>query len=482
MSVLENLQPKEVFYYFEQLCSIPHGSGNTKMISDFCVDFAKEHNLPYIQDSLNNVIIFKEGTEGYEDSAPVILQGHMDMVCEKEKDCDIDFEKDGLRLLIDDGYVTADGTTLGGDDGIAIAYAMAVLASDSIPHPPIQAVFTVDEEIGLLGAAGLDCTPLTSRIMINLDSEEEGIFWVSCAGGATVICNLPLTREEKTGLTMKLSMDGLAGGHSGAEIDKGGANASVLMGRALYMLSKEVAYDLISVDGGSKDNAIPKAADALILIDAADEAAVVDFAARYQSIFQNEYQVRDPKLIFVTDHQGTQTCQVMDSSSRSKVLTALMNLPNGIQSMSMSIPGPVQTSLNLGILKTKEDALTMTYSARSSVASEKAALIEKVISLTEYLGGTVTVEGDYPAWEYKADSPLRDIMLSSYKDLFDVDPQVQAIHAGLECGLFSGQMPGLDCVSIGPNMKDIHTSDEVLEIASVERVWKLLLEILKRLK
>ncbi len=482
MGVLSNLEPAGVFGYFEEICSIPHGSGNTKQISDYCVHFAKEHGLRYIQDDVNNVIIYKEGTPGYEESAPVIIQGHLDMVCEKTADCTIDFNKDGLSLCLEDGVISADKTTLGGDDGIAVAYALAILASDDIPHPPLEAVFTSDEEIGLLGAAALDCTALKGRTMINIDSEEEGYLLVSCAGGVSAICKLPIKREEKKGVFAKLCLNGLAGGHSGVEIQKERGNSNCLMGRALNELGKVLPFSLISVAGGLKDNAIPRETTAEILIHEDDKDALMEFVKKYQEIFAGEYSVADPNLSFTVSLGGGAAENVMDEDSKKGVIYALLHLPGGILRMSADIPGLVQTSLNMGVLKTEKDEAIMSFSLRSSLSSEKEALISRIGSLMELLGGSLLCEGDYPAWEYKQESRIRDLMVEVYQDMYGKKPIVQAIHAGLECGLFSGAMPDLDCISIGPDMQDVHTVNERMDVGSVARTWEFLLEVLKRLK
>lgn len=479
MAVLSEIEPKEVFRYFEEICSIPHGSGNTKQISDYCVRFAQEHGLKYIQDAGNNVVIFKDGTAGYEQSAPVMLQGHLDMVCEKEPDCTIDFEKDGLALRVENGIITADGTTLGGDDGIAVAMGLALLAADDIPHPPLEVVLTVDEEIGMLGAADLDCTPLKSRLMLNIDSEDEGVLLVSCAGGVTATCHLPVSRVEADGTKVILKISGLTGGHSGVEIDKGRANSNQLMGRLLNELSKAVPYSLISVNGGLKDNAIPRETTAEIV--AKDAVAVQAVTDKYNDIFAAEYRSTDPELSVTAAVGGNGQFKALDGESKKRVITALVNLPGGIQRMSADIPGLVQTSLNMGILKTGDAEVCMSYAVRSSVGTEKEELISRIMNLMNILGGTVESAGDYPAWEYKPDSRLRSVMIEVFEAQYGHKPQVAAIHAGLECGLFAGKLPGLDCVSFGPDMKDIHTPKESMDTASVQRTWKYLLGVLKRL-
>lgn len=482
MSVLSHLEPADVLYYFEKICRIPHGSGNTKEISDFCVSFAKEHGLRYIQDENNNIILFKNGTPGYEQSAPVMIQGHLDMVCEREPECTIDFETDGLALEVEGDYISASGTTLGGDDGIAVAYALALLAAKDISHPPLEIVFTVDEEVGMLGAAAMDCSSLKSRIMLNMDSEDEGYLLVSCAGGLSAIAHLPVQREEKQGTEVALTVRGLTGGHSGVEIDKGRGNANQLLGRLLDELKREVSFALVSVNGGLKDNAIPREAVAKLMIDADAEQTMKEFAEKWQEILHKECQVTDPTIEVRIEMNPSATAQSMDEVSAARVICALLNYPGGVQRMSREIDGLVQTSLNLGILVTKPDEVTMSFSVRSSVESEKYALLHRLENLTNALNGTLEYVGDYPAWEYKHESELRDLMVTVFEEQYGHKPVVHAIHAGVECGLFSGKMPGLDCVSFGPNILDIHTTSERISISSIQRVWAYVKEILKRLQ
>ena len=480
LRALENCEPKRVFYYFEELCKIPHGSGNTKQISDYLVSFAKEHGLEYVQDEMNNVVIYKPATEGYEDAPAVILQGHMDMVCEKRPDVDHDFTKDPLNISVKDGYVTANGTTLGGDDGIAVAYGLALLESTELAHPALEVLITVDEEIGLLGAEGFDCSALKGKRLINLDSEAEGSLWISCAGGLSGISTIPVQRVEAEGQKAAVKITGLMGGHSGAEIDKKRANANVLMGRFLYTLQKEAAYEIISLAGGQKDNAITREADAELLVE--DVNAVKACAEKVQKGFREEYAGTDEGITIEITDLGASSARVLHPTSREKVLFFLMEVPFGIQKMSGSIDGLVETSTNIGIVKLGEDEFLGSSSVRSSVEAAGAALSDKICYLTEFLGGDYTVQGAYPAWEYRKDSPLRDQMVEVYEEMYGEKPNVVAIHAGLECGLFYKKIEGLDCVSLGPNMKDIHTSEEVLDIASTERVWKYLVKVLESLK
>lgn len=482
MAVLENCEPKRVFHYFEEICKIPHGSGNTKQISDYLVQFAKDHGLDYIQDEMNNVVIYKPGTAGYENAPTVIIQGHMDMVCEKRPDVEHDFTKDGLNLSVEGDYISANGTTLGGDDGIAVAYGLALLESDTIAHPPLEVFITVDEEIGLLGAVGFDCSVLKGRRFINLDSEAEGSLWISCAGGLSGVSHIPVTRLEAKGEKLTVKISGLMGGHSGAEIDKNRANANSLLGKFLYGLKKAADYELISVQGGQKDNAITRESVAELLILKEDLKAVEEYAAYMQNAWREEYAGTDEEITVTVSDDGEKEVKVFHPTSKEKVVFFLVNVPYGVQKMSGTIEGLVETSTNIGILKTSEDEVLGSSSIRSSVETARDALSDKIQYLTEFLGGEYERQGVYPAWEYRKDSPLRDKMVEVYEEMYGEKPNVVAIHAGLECGLFYKKMEGLDCVSLGPNMKDIHTSEEVLSVSSTERVWKYLVKVLETLK
>ena len=482
MAVLENCEPKRVFHYFEEICKIPHGSGNTRQISDYLVQFAKNHDLKYIQDEMNNVVIYKPGTAGYENAPTVIVQGHMDMVCEKRPDVDHDFTKDGLNLSVEGDYVSANGTTLGGDDGFAVAYGLALLESDTIAHPPLEVFITVDEEIGLLGAVGFDCSVLKGRRFINLDSEAEGSLWISCAGGLSGISHIPVTRLEAKGEKLTVKISGLMGGHSGAEIDKNRANANSLLGKFLHGLDAKAGYELISVQGGQKDNAITRESIAELLTVKENVEAVKEYAASMQTAWREEYTGTDEGITVTVTEEGEQDAKVLHPTSKEKVVFFLVNVPYGVQKMSGTIKGLVETSTNIGILKTSENEVLGSSSIRSSVETARDALSDKIEYLTEFLGGEYERQGVYPAWEYRKDSPLRDKMVEVYEEMYGQKPNVVAIHAGLECGLFYKKMEGLDCVSLGPDMKDIHTSEEVLSISSTERVWKYLVKVLGALK
>ncbi len=475
---LSGIEPANVFGYFEKLCAIPHGSGNTKAISDYLVSFAKDHGIRYIQDSLNNVILFADGTCGYEDHAPVIIQGHMDMVCEKDENCPIDMDKEGLDVTHDGTWVYAKGTTLGGDDGIAVAYALALLADKSIPHPPLEVVITVDEETGMDGACGIDLSMLKGRTMINIDSEEEGIFTVSCAGGCRSTIGLPVSRRAVYGPCVKLTVEGLRGGHSGVEIHKNRANANKVMGEFLSRIQKIIPVAITKLSGGAKDNVIPRSCQVTLVALGMYIDRINGIAEQLQNEIRSQYD--EPYAIVRGDDVDALGGNALSTEDSAKVIALLNSVPNGVQAWSRDIEGLVQTSLNLGVAELDQQ-LKLTFSVRSSVEQEKRELLLKLREQAAFYGAECTEKGDYPAWEYKKDSALRDTMVSVYKKMFDAEPQVVAIHAGLECGLLGEKLPGLDCVSIGPNMRDIHTSRERLEIASTERTWKFLLELLKYL-
>ena len=477
MAVLDQLEPKNVFRFFEQMCAIPHGSYNTKAVSDWCVAFAKERGLEHYQDEMNNVILIKEASAGYEEAQPVILQGHLDMVCEKAPGCEKDMAREGLDLAVEGDYIYAEGTTLGGDDGIAVAMALAALDDESLPHPRLEVILTTEEEVGMDGAMALDVSPIRGRKLLNLDSEAEGVFTVSCAGGSMAACGLPVARAPFGGDILRVRVAGLTGGHSGAEIHKGRANANMLLGRLLRAMAAETELRLVSADGGLKDNAIPVAAEAVVAAEDGRKAKAA--AERMAACFQTEYRRSDPMLT-VTAEEAAAAWQPMDASSTERAVCLLACAPNGVQTMSQDIHGLVQTSLNLGILKTGENAMTASFCIRSSVDSEKEMLKDRLACLLAQLGGGVSFSGEYPGWAYRPDSPLRELMTEVYREQYGREPKVEAIHAGLECGLLAGKLPGLDCVSIGPDLLEIHTPREKMSISSVQRVWMFVREILKR--
>lgn len=464
--VLAGLEPARVFYYFEQLCGIPHGSGNVGAAADYLTDFARARGLEYDRDGADNVVIRKPASPGYEHAPAVILQGHTDMVCAKTAESTHDFLRDGLTLVTDGETIRADGTTLGADDGIAVAMALALLEDESAEHPALEAVFTSDEEIGLLGAKAFDCSKLRGKLLLNMDSEDEGVLTVSCAGGATVRLTIPGSRKGCDGEVYTVEIAGLTGGHSGAEIHKGRANAAILAGELLRECG-----GLVSIEGGSADNAIMPGCKLVLCGEGIPEAAKV-CGERFRARFPEE-EIR----VTVTPMGGP------DAEGLTVPLgDFLARAPYGVQAMSKEIDGLVQTSLNLGIIRTETSAVVMTYSVRSSVEQEKNALIGELTRLAEELGGTVEVSGAYPAWEYRKDSPLREHMCATFERMYGRPMRVEAIHAGLECGLFAGGIPDLDAVSFGPDMRGIHTPEESLSVSSVARTWEYLKEVLRGLR
>ena len=481
MAVLEGLEPRGVLHWFEELCRIPHGSGNTQALSDYLVQFGRDRDLAVQQDELGNVILCKPGTPGYENAPAVMLQGHMDMVCEKEPGCTKDMAVEGLDLVLEGDTVSAKGTTLGGDDGIAVAMALAILDDTSLSHPAIEAIFTVDEETGMYGAEGLDVSVLKGRRMLNMDSEDEGVFTVSCAGGASANVSIGLTSAPCALACAHLTVSGLIGGHSGQEIDKGRANSSMLLGRVLCALEQKTPLRVISVSGGLKDNAIPNASEAVLALREEDLSAAREIAAACEADLRKEYAAADPGVTIALE--PAPACeQALTEEATLRVIHFLLLVPNGIAAMSMDIPGLVQTSCNLGIFHVEDGVLTAVSSVRSSVSSQKQMLLVRIDALAQLLGGSLHVTGAYPAWEYRRESPLRDKLAAVYTQQTGKEPKIEAIHAGLECGLFAGQLPGLDCVSFGPDLVDIHTTREKMSISSVQRTWQFLLGALAALK
>lgn len=497
---INELSPSEVFSYFQEICAIPHGSGNTGMIADYCLEFAKLRGLKARKDAADNVVIFKAGSSGYEDCEPVILQGHLDMVCEKEPDCDIDMSVQSIKTCTDGKVVWADGTTLGADDGIAIAFILAVLASDTIAHPPIQAVLTSDEEIGMLGARDLDTSDLTAKRLINIDSESEGILYVSCAGGVRAECDIPVVYEDAVGwvsggeqddnasdaagngqVCFEVKISGLAGGHSGVEIHKQHTNAIRLLASLLSHASGAADFRLVSLSGGGKENAIPKEAKAVVSVRSCDATTFEQSIKESADVWMQEISSTEPHAKIEVGKADAAADKVLNFHSTENVIYALGLSPDGVYRMSQEINGMVQTSLNLGIAYLDADKLVYKYLIRSNTAAGKKLLLERVNTFVKHLSGNVVTMSDYPAWEYKSDSQLRKICVESFTNVYGHEPEVTSIHAGLECGILAGKMPGVDMISFGPTLESVHTPDECMDAASVERTWEYLMEILKSL-
>ncbi len=486
MNITE-LKPAKVFEYFALLSSVPHGSGNMKPIATICENFAKERGLECIRDAADNIIIKKPGSGGYENAEPLILQGHLDMVCAKDPDCKKDMATEPIELYVDGDCLRARGTSLGGDNIIAVAMIMAILDSDDIAHPPIEAVFTVDEEVGLLGASALDFSLLKGKKMINLDSEEEGVFTVCCAGGVRVNAHIPLTFEEIPAdhIAYRITVSGLMGGHSGVDIDKGRESANRLLIRFLTHARAKVRFSLCALEGGQLDNVICPEASAVVAFDN-DTNAIVKFirkVSEYDAIFKNELAAGDGGVT-VTAEPCPLPVRGVVAKETGRLLMTLSVLPNHIQRMSRDFDGLVQTSLNMGVLKLCENELKFSYSVRSSIASEKHDLVDRInhVLCLAFPEAYIDLHGDYPSWEYKRDSSLRDVIMSAYKETTGKEGIIAGTHGGLECGIFSENIKGLDCVSMGPNLSEVHSPREKLDIPSVERLWELMKDILKRLK
>lgn len=491
MRKLTNLKPSSVFYYFEDICEIPHGSGNIEKISDYLVKFAKDHSLKYIQDHVKNVIIFKEASSGYEDQETIILQSHMDMVTVQKSSSNIDLEQVGINICLDGDRIYAKDTSLGGDNGIGMSYALGILSSDDLEHPRLECIFTVDEEVGMDGAAAIDLSMLQGRKLINIDSEEEGVLLSSCAGGSKLSGSLVLEAKEMSGMKVTLTLSGCKGGHSGVEIHTGRANAIYVLMRCLLQLDQEFNYGIVSVEGGQKDNAIPREARAIIVMKEDDFPRLEEVVKVITNTLAREYVLKEDGISLVAMKEGNSSgasdgqninnaCfdSVRDNELR-RMFSFILNQPDGVISMSSSMEGVVETSLNLGILKLDKGILTTCYAVRSNIDSAREALVARMNLLIEQLGGSCTIGGEYPAWEYLEESKLRERMKYVYNKLYGRKIRVEGVHAGLECGILSKKIKGLDCVSIGPNMEGIHTTEECFSIASVDRVWNYLLAVLQ---
>lgn len=483
MRILQNIQPISVFNYFEDISQIPRGSGDEKRISDYLVQFGKSLGLETIQDEALNVIIKKPGTKGYENSAPVIIQGHMDMVCEKNKGTVHDFTKDPLKLRVEGDYIYATGTTLGADNGIAIAYAMAILADDKIEHPPLEVLITSDEETGMSGAMAVSKEHINGKLLINLDSEEEGKLLVSCAGGIRIKSSINILWEEtdKT-KAYELKVRGLRGGHSGMEIHGERGNSNKLMGRVLKALKEEKNFNLVSIDGGSKNNAIPREADAVLVIDENDKTFLEELVKDFDNKFKKEFETQDSGVTLTVEEVSLNDKKVFSKETTNKVVDLVYLYPNGVNTMSMAIKGLTESSTNLGVVTTTENEVVLDSATRSSVASLKEELVLRCKTITELLGGKFETSASYPEWAYNKDSKLRVICENVYKRVTGKDAEIVAIHAGVECGLFNEKLGGLDMISFGPNLYDVHTPDEHISISSTQNIWEYLLEVLKELK
>ena len=479
MGALEGLQPHDVFRYFEIICSIPHGSGKTNGIAAYLLQFAHEHDLESYHDDFNNVIIRKRGSPGYEQADMVILQGHHDMVCAKDEGVVFDFEKDAIQPYVDGDWIRAKGTTLGGDDGIAVAMMLAILADDTIAHPPLEMVFTADEEIGMPGAFGLDCSQLHGKKLVNLDSEFESVLLCSCAGGLNVRSSVPVKRSITEGTEVRLSMKNFKSGHSGVEINKGRANANMLMGRLLHELAKEEPFRIVDLFGGARETAIAAAANAVLITES--PGGLCDIANRLFAQYAKEYAAAEPEMTLEVECGTDGRQNALSKESSALVTHVLLSLPNGVIAMSADMPGLIQTSANCGIMRMTGSHFTFTNTIRSSMTGQKYWIRDQIETIVGLAGGTCTADGDYPGWAYNPNSAVKNMLLDAFRQEAGEEATVDAVHAGIECGIFADKV-SLDCVAIGPQMEDVHTPEERLSISSSERLYRVLLCFLEKCK
>lgn len=479
--ILEGLNPQRVFHFFEEISAIPRETGNCGKISDYLCDFAKSHNLKYYRDDSLNVVIYKDSNREKQNCESVILQGHMDMVCEKSFDYEAkhDFSKDGLKLSILDDYVFAKGTTLGADDGIAVAMILAVLEDNELKTPSIEALFTVDEENGMKGALSFDYSKLKGKKLINLDHEVEGEILTCCAGGRRVKCRFPVEYTVKSGIGYNIIVCGLNGGHSGVEIDKGRGNANLILGRVLHSITKNMSFDIKYIGGGLTDSAIPREAKAEIIIDPKDVDTLETVIEKYSRIICNEFEGVEDNMMIYCENKGEEEAKVLELKFKKQIGFLLNTVPDGIIKMSRKNEGLVRTSLNSGIMKLSDDYFTLIINMRSLAESEKEALSDKVQYLIETIGGEYCIETDYPAWEYCEESQLRDVTFDIFQQKFSHNPKLKGFHAGLECGVFFSRIPDVDIIAIGPDIFNIHTPKEKISISSVERTYEFVLAILE---
>lgn len=475
-------EPAQLFHFFEEVSAIPRGSGNEKGISDFLVAFAKERGLDVYQDEVYNVIIRKPASAGAENAPTVMLQGHIDMVCDKLGSVEHDFTTDGIDLVVKDGVLTANGTTLGADNGIAVALMLTVLNDDSIAHPALECVFTTDEETGLVGAETLDKSQISARTMINLDSEEEGVATVSCAGGVVVTYTCPIVREHKTGSTLTLEISGLLGGHSGADINLERGNGNLIMARIIDRLMVAGEPAVVSFNGGTKDNAINRECKAeLVYADHAAAEAAAQIAKGIIADVTAELEVFDPGFTCTVEIADNAEVEAMDQKSALALIRALRLAPNGVIRRNVATDGSVEVSSNIGVVATSDDEVKIMLSPRSSITSLQNEFKDRLQTLADVLGFDAKFEFEYPGWSYAEHSPVRDVFVESYRELFGSELRIESIHAGLECGLFAEVLHGLDAIAVGPTLSDVHTPDESMELASAERFYELLIDVLKRL-
>ena len=482
-SEIINLEPALLWKYFYELNQIPRCSGNEEAAGEYVISVAEKFNLKWKKDHVGNILVSKPASAGMENRPAAVIQGHLDMVCEKNKDTVHDFSKDPIKMLIKDGWVTADGTTLGSDNGIAVAMGLAIMEDDSIMHPPMEFLFTVDEETGLTGATELKNDFLEGRILLNVDSEEEGALYIGCAGGQHTILNKKIdwTHRHEDHKSFLLKIDGLRGGHSGLNIHEEFGNAIKLLSRVLYSLKDKFHYHLAKVEGGSKHNAIPREAEAIIDVPADNVDTLKKIAAEFDKIFKEELRFVDTGVEVSIEEQANPK-QVFSTDFRDQLIAVLYAMPHGVIAMSHAIEGLVETSTNMAIIETRDDSIEMLTSQRSSIASGVQDIAEKIKALGELGDFEVEQGGGYPAWEPNPESCLLQVCKDIYNSKYGKIPEVKAIHAGLECGIIGEKYAGMDMISFGPDIEGAHSPDERIKIDSVAHIWEYLLEILRENK
>ncbi|WZL72235.1 aminoacyl-histidine dipeptidase [Clostridiaceae bacterium 35-E11] len=481
MNIFDDLKKMRFYTYFQQISAIPRSSGNEQSISDYIVRFAQEHRLEVRRDNKLNVMIKKQATSGYESALPVIMQCHMDMVCEKETDSDHDFTKDPIVPVEQDGVLMTSGTTLGADNAIGMSYILSILEDKTLPHPPIEAIFTASEEVGMEGMANLDIAWLNGERMINLDSEKEGVVFSSCAGGIRYYLKLPVSMQQRMpgAVPYTLTIDGLEGGHSGLDIDKGHGNSIVLLARLISKLKNKFSIQMSRISGGSKANAIPRDAFATVWFTADIAERVKEECKQFQSDLKREYALKEPQLSILIEPTAQSDLLVLSENSLEDILASILLAPNGVLAYSSHLQGVVEVSSNIGIVELQKDCMLITGLIRSNNNEKIQDIMERFRYLSKLLNAEFNTGNDYPAWEFKEDSKLRRLCCDVYKEMFESDMQVASIHGGLECALMLGKNSNMDMVSIGPDLFDVHTTKEHVDIASLMRTWNYLIKLLR---
>jgi dipeptidase D len=481
-TVTEGLEPKLVWHHFYEISQIPRGSGNEEAVGEYIIGIAQRNNLEYKKDDLGNIIVSKPATPGMENSTGTIIQGHTDMVCEKNNDTVHDFLTDPIKLMQDGKWMKADGTTLGADNGIGVCYALAVMEETSIAHPPMEFLFTVDEETGLTGANGLGSDFVKGKILINLDSEEEGAFYIGCAGGQHTIMRRKIDWQQVPSdhSFFKIKIGGLRGGHSGLNIHEGFGNSIKILSRFLYNLSDKTKFHLASFSGGSKHNAIPREAETIIAVKSDAINTLKSIANQYNNIFKNELQFSD-KGVFLEVSETSPVEKIFPDELHEVLIRLLYTVPHGVIEMSQAVEGLVETSTNMAIAEIKDDTVELLTSQRSSVASAILDIAGKVRAVGELAGFDIEEGGGYPAWEPNPESALLKFAAAAYKDTTGQEAEVKAIHAGLECGIIGEKYDGMDMISFGPTIEGAHSPDERVHMQSVKNCWDFLLELLKKI-